>query len=90
MVKVGFKYSSLMPFIQLSEEDVQYKRMEELRYTGWLIGGLLGGAILGMLLRRYLNSFFTKDTPVCMVPRLRVHYRLQEGLFRLSRSCNHN
>ncbi len=53
-VKVTYKYNSILPYIQLSEEDAHYKRTEELRYTGWLVGGILGGAVLGMALRKYI------------------------------------
>lgn len=53
--KVGYKFSSLMQFIKLSEEDARYKQMEELRYMGWLLGGLFGGALFAMAIRKYLQ-----------------------------------
>lgn len=52
--KVGYKYNSLAPYIKLSEEHANDKRMAELRYTGWLVGGMLGGALLGIILHRYV------------------------------------
>lgn len=52
--KIAYKYNMLMPYVQLSEEDAVYKLNEQLKLTGTLFAGLLGGTLIGILTRKYL------------------------------------
>lgn len=50
--KIAYKYNLLMQYVQLSPEDAELKLDEQVKYTGALILGVVGGLLLGMGSRR--------------------------------------